>query len=108
MRLSLCSRNDDPPAALAVFTDKQALRKLFERGSVVDGNMSRFHSPTTQRDATSFASFADDIAAGADSLEELFEFLKAIIKCFDKTGIQVKPVEFWSQRDQFPQLHDLD
>jgi hypothetical protein len=37
-----------------------------------------------------FASYADDIAAGADTLEELFELLKAIIECFDKAGIQVK------------------
>ena len=32
----------------------------------------------------------DDIAAGADTLEELFELLKALIECFDKAGIQVK------------------
>ena len=31
-----------------------------------------------------------DIAAGADTLEELFELLKALIECFDKAGIQVK------------------
>ena len=37
-----------------------------------------------------FASYADDIAAGVDTLEELFELLKALIKCFDKAGIQVK------------------
>lgn len=37
-----------------------------------------------------FASYADDIAAGANTLEELFELLKAIIICFDKAGIQVK------------------
>jgi hypothetical protein len=36
------------------------------------------------------ASYADDIAAGADTLEELFELLKALIECFDKDGIQVK------------------
>ena len=37
-----------------------------------------------------FASFADDVAAGANTLEELFELLKAIIICFDKAGIQIK------------------
>ncbi len=37
-----------------------------------------------------FASYADDIAAGADALEEVFELLKALIECFDKAGIQVK------------------
>ena len=37
-----------------------------------------------------FASYADDIAAGADTLEELFEMLKALIECFDQAGIQVK------------------
>jgi hypothetical protein len=36
------------------------------------------------------SSYADDIAAGADTLEELFELLKALIECFDKAGIQVK------------------
>ena len=37
-----------------------------------------------------FASYADYIAAGADTVEELFELLKALIECFDKAGIQVK------------------
>ena len=37
-----------------------------------------------------FASFADDIAAGADTLEELFELLQAIVICCDKAGIQIK------------------
>ncbi len=37
-----------------------------------------------------FASYADNIAAGAETLEELFELLKALIECFDKAGIQVK------------------
>ena len=27
---------------------------------------------------------------GADTLEELFEMLKALIECFDQAGIQVK------------------
>jgi hypothetical protein len=36
------------------------------------------------------ASYADDIAAGAETLEELFELLKALIECFDQAGIQVK------------------
>jgi hypothetical protein len=37
-----------------------------------------------------FASYANNIAAGADTLEELFELLKALIECFDHAGIQVK------------------
>ena len=37
-----------------------------------------------------FASYVNDIAAGADTLEELFESFKALIECFDKAGIQVK------------------
>jgi hypothetical protein len=37
-----------------------------------------------------FASYADDVVAGADNLEELFELLKALIECFDKAGIQIK------------------
>ncbi len=43
-----------------------------------------------------FASYADDIAAGADTLEELFELLKTLIECFDKAGIQVKAqIDLW-------------
>ncbi len=37
------------------------------------------------------AMFADDMAAGADSLEELFEISKALVTALDKSGIQVKP-----------------
>jgi hypothetical protein len=37
-----------------------------------------------------FASYADDIAAGADTLEELFELLKVLIECFDQASIRVK------------------
>ena len=37
-----------------------------------------------------FALMADDIAAGADTLEELFELYKHLIVCLDKSGIQVK------------------
>jgi hypothetical protein len=36
-----------------------------------------------------FASYVDNVAAGADTLEELFDLLK-VIECFDKAGIQVK------------------
>ncbi len=32
--------------------------------------------------------FADDMAAGADSLEELFEIYKALVIALDKAGIQ--------------------
>ncbi len=40
--------------------------------------------------------FADDMAAGADSLEELFEIYNALVIALDKAGIQVKAskVEF--------------
>ena len=37
-----------------------------------------------------FASYADDLACGADTLEELFEMYKALIICLSKAGIQVK------------------
>ncbi len=42
------------------------------------------------------AMFVDDMAAGADSLEELFEIYKALVTALDKAGIQVKAskVEF--------------
>ena len=37
-----------------------------------------------------FATYADDLACGADTLEELFELYKALLNCLDKAGIQVK------------------
>jgi transposase InsO family protein len=42
------------------------------------------------------ALYADDMAAGADTLEELFEIYKALVITLDKAGIQVKAskVEF--------------
>jgi hypothetical protein len=42
------------------------------------------------------AMYADDMAAGADTLEELFEIYKALIIALDKAGIQIKAskVEF--------------
>ena len=42
------------------------------------------------------AMFADDMAAGADTLEELLEIYKALVVALDKAGIQVKAskVEF--------------
>jgi hypothetical protein len=42
------------------------------------------------------AMFADDMAAGADTLEELFALYKELVAALDKAGIQVKAskVEF--------------
>ncbi len=37
-----------------------------------------------------FAVYCDDIAAGADTLEELYELLEALICCCYRAGIQVK------------------
>ena len=37
-----------------------------------------------------FASFADDLARGANTLEELFSLYKALVECLFKAGIQVK------------------
>ncbi len=37
-----------------------------------------------------FAVYCDDIVAGADTLEELFELFDALICCCAKAGIQVK------------------
>ena len=37
-----------------------------------------------------FALYADDIAAGADSIEELFKLYTMLITCLHKAGIQVK------------------
>ena len=38
-----------------------------------------------------FALMADDIAVGANDLDELFELYKMLIKCLSEVGIQVKP-----------------
>ena len=42
------------------------------------------------------AMYADDMAAGADTLDELLEIYKALIVALDKAGIQIKAskVEF--------------
>ncbi len=42
------------------------------------------------------ATYADDMAAGAETLEELFELYKALVTVLDQAGIQVKAskVEF--------------
>jgi hypothetical protein len=37
-----------------------------------------------------FAVYCDDIAAGADTLEELYELFEALICCCHKAGIQIK------------------
>jgi hypothetical protein len=37
-----------------------------------------------------FAVYCDDIAAGADTLEELYELFEALVCCCAKAGIQVK------------------
>ena len=86
-------------------------------GSPHHGNQAGVHGPTNrafdrclpQKWRHRFATFADDVAVGANALEELFELLKATIECFDKAGIQVKASKwvFRRSRDQFSQLHDL-
>jgi hypothetical protein len=52
------------------------------------------HIPVKYRHC--IAMFADDTAAGADTLEELLEIYKALVVALDKAGIQVKAskVEF--------------
>ena len=37
-----------------------------------------------------FASYMDDLACGADTLEELFDLYRALVSCLAKAGIQVK------------------
>ena len=55
-----------------------------------NGNQLRDNEGNLKTLRHRFAVYCDDIAAGADTLEELFELLKALIECFDKAGIQVK------------------
>ena len=45
-------------------------------------------SPKTLRHK--FAVYCDDIAAGANSLEELYDLYEALLCCCSKAGIQVK------------------
>jgi hypothetical protein len=45
-------------------------------------------SPKTLRHK--FAVYSDDIAAGANSLDELYDLYKALLCCCAKAGIQVK------------------
>jgi hypothetical protein len=62
-----------------------------------DGHQTRIHDGNRAFDRYlpkelrhRYATFADDVAAGADTLEELFDLLKAIVICFQEAGIQVK------------------
>jgi hypothetical protein len=47
--------------------------------------------------------YVDDMAVGADTLEELFEIYKALIIALDKAGIQIKAskVEFGEEEISF-------
>ncbi len=49
------------------------------------------------------ALYADDMAAGADTLEELFEIYKALVRTLAKAGIQIKSskVEFGMEEITF-------
>ena len=55
-----------------------------------------------------FALMADDIAAGANTLEELFDLYKILIECLAAAGIQVKPpkTQIWDKGTQVPQLQN--
>jgi hypothetical protein len=50
---------------------------------------------STSTIVSSKLAYVDDIAAGADTLEELFELLKALIECFD-----LRPSRYSSQGQQ--------
>ena len=52
------------------------------------------------------ALYADDMAAEANTLEELFEIYKALVKTLAKAGIQIKPQQsgIWSGRNYLSQL----
>jgi hypothetical protein len=62
------------------------------RKCLVDNNGERLKdkegNPKTLRHR--FAIYCDDIAAGADTLEELYELLEALICCCNRAGIQIK------------------
>ncbi len=54
-----------------------------------------------------FAFYCDDIAAGADTLEELYELLEALLCCCYRAGIQVKAgkLKFGVHRNLLDHLH---
>ena len=62
------------------------------RKCLVDNNGERLKdkegNPKTLRHR--FAIYCDDIAAGADTLEELYELLEGLICCCNRAGIQIK------------------
>jgi hypothetical protein len=62
------------------------------RSCLLDANGERLKdaegNPKTLRHR--FAIYCDDIAAGADTLEELYELLEALICCCYRAGIQIK------------------
>ncbi len=69
------------------------------RSCLLDANSVRLKdaegNPKTLRHR--FAIYCDDIAAGADTLEELYELYEALICCCHRAGIQFKAgkVKFW-------------
>ncbi len=63
------------------------------RKCLLDKNGNRFlldanGSPKTLRHR--FAVYCDDIAAGAETLDELYDLYEALLCCCAKAGIQVK------------------
>ncbi len=62
------------------------------RKCLLDSNGERIKdkegNPKTLRHR--FAIYCDDIAAGADTLKELYELLEALICCCNRAGIQIK------------------
>jgi hypothetical protein len=64
-------------------------------------------SPKTLRHK--FAVYCDDIAAGANTLDELYDLYEALLCCCAKAGIQVKAakIKFGVKESNLPQLHHL-
>ena len=52
-----------------------------------------------------FAVYCDDICAGADTLEELYELFEALICCCKRAGIQVKASKTKFGEGHVSQLH---
>ncbi len=76
--------------ALAEFIDYDEEGNLHECLQDEHGNQMRDSECNLKTLRHRFAVYCDDIAAGANTLEELYELFEALIYCCHKAGIQIK------------------
>ncbi len=80
------------PCASTIPLATDEIRKLFNCKYFLqlDGNRLLDKDGNQKTLRHKFAVYCDDIAAGADTLEELYELFEALLCCCAKAGIQVK------------------